>query len=109
MYGLIGSFKAAPGKRSELVAILLGDVGAMPGCKSYVVAEDPTEADTLWVTEVWDSAALHKASLEIPAVKAAISKAMPLIASFGEHRELNVVGGHGLQARRLAAEPRSDA
>jgi quinol monooxygenase YgiN len=96
MYGLIGSFKAATGKRSEIVALLLGDVGAMPGCKSYVVAEDPADADTLWVTEVWDSAAHHQASMEIPAVKAAISKAMPLIASFGEHRELNVVGGHGL-------------
>ncbi len=96
MYGLIGSFKAATGKRSDLVAILLADVGAMPGCKSYVVAEDPADADTLWVTEVWDSAAHHQASMEIPAVKPAISKAMPLIASFGEHRELNVVGGHGL-------------
>lgn len=96
MYGLIGSFKSAPGQRAELAAILLGDVGAMPGCKSYVVAEDPTDADTLWVTEVWDSETAHKASLEIPAVKAAIAKAMPMIAGFGEHRVLKVLGGHGL-------------
>ena len=26
----------------------------------------------------------------------AVAKAMPLIASFGEHRELRVIGGHGL-------------
>jgi len=96
MYGLIGSFKAAPGRRSELVAILLGDVGPMPGCKSYVVAEDPADTDTLWVTEVWDNSDSHKASMEIPAVKAAVARAMPLIASFGEHREVHVVGGHGL-------------
>lgn len=96
MFGLIGSFKAAPGRRDELVAILLGDVGAMPGCRSYVVAEDPAQADTLWVTEVWDSAEAHQASLQLPAVKAAIAKAMPLIAAFGEHRELRVRGGHGL-------------
>ncbi len=49
----------------------------MPGCKSYVVAEDPVDTDTLWVSEVWDNADSHKASLHIPAVKAAISKAMP--------------------------------
>jgi quinol monooxygenase YgiN len=96
MYGLIGSFIAALGKRAELVAILLGDIGVMPGCKSYVVAEDPSDADTVWVTEVWLDAAAHKASLELPAVKAAIAKAMPLIASFGEHKEVTVVGGHGL-------------
>jgi quinol monooxygenase YgiN len=96
MYGLIGSFKATPGKRVELVAILLASVGAMPGCKSYVVAEDPADSETIWVTEVWDSQASHKASLGLPAVKSAIAKAKPLIASFGEHREINVVGGHGL-------------
>ncbi|MEW6704269.1 MAG: putative quinol monooxygenase [Pseudomonadota bacterium] len=96
MYGLIGSFKAAPGKRDELVAILLSSVDAMPGCRSYVVAHDPADADVVWITEVWDSPAAHKASLDLPSVKAAIAKAMPLIASFGEHRELQVVGGHGL-------------
>lgn len=96
MYGLIGSFKAVSGRRSELVALLLGDVGIMPGCKSYVVAEDPVDPDMIWVTEVWVDAAAHKASLELPAVKSAIAKAMPIIASFGEHREVKVIGGHGL-------------
>lgn len=96
MYGLIGSFKCASGKRSELAAILLSDVGRMPGCRSYVVAEDPGDDDTLWITEVWDNQASHKASLELAAVKAAIAKAMPLISGFGEHRETRVLGGHGL-------------
>ena len=98
MFGLIGSFKAAPGRRGELVAILLAGSGAMPGCKSYVVAEDPAEPDTVWVTEVWDDQASHKASLQLPSVKAAIAKAMPIIAAFGEHREVHVIGGHGLAA-----------
>ena len=96
MFGLIGSFKCAAGRRSELAAILLSDVGAMPGCKTYIVGEDPADQDTLWVTEVWDNQASHKASLELPAVKAAIAKAMPLIKGFGEHRELKILGGHGL-------------
>ena len=96
MYGLIGSFKAIPGKRAELISILLANVRALPGCRSYVVAEDIADPDTLWITEVWDTQASHKASLELPAVKAAIAKAMPIIGAFGEHRELKVVGGHGL-------------
>lgn len=106
MYGLVGSFKAAPGKRAELIAILLSDMGAMPGCLSYVVAEDPADAETVWVTEVWDSPASHKGSLGLAAVKSAIAKAMPLIAGFGEHRVLNVVGGHGLQSTASAIPAR---
>jgi quinol monooxygenase YgiN len=96
MYGLIGSFKAAPGRRDALISLLLSSVGGMPGCRSYVVSEDPADPDTVWITEVWEDAASHRASLQWPAVQAAIARAKPLIASFGEHRELRVVGGHGL-------------
>jgi quinol monooxygenase YgiN len=84
MYGLISSFTAKPGERDALVALMRGSADAMPGCRSYVVAIDPADADTIWVTEVWDDAAAHKASLAIPAVKAAIARAMPLIAGFGK-------------------------
>ena len=31
MFGLIGKMRAAPGKRDELIAILLESTGAMPG------------------------------------------------------------------------------
>lgn len=96
MYGLIGSFKAVSGKRDELLAILLESVGDMPGCLAYVVAEAPDDPDGIWITEVWDGPASHKASLAIPAVKDAIARAMPLIASFGQHTETRPVGGHGL-------------
>ena len=96
MYGLIGSFKAAEGQRAALIRLLLAETGAMAGCRSYVVAEDPADDVTVWVTEVWDSAEAHKASLQLPAVKAVIAQAMPLIAAFGEHRETRPVGGHAL-------------
>ena len=104
MYGLIGSFKATSGRRAQLVDILLVNVDAMPGCLSYVVAEDPQEPDTIWITEVWDDAASHKASLQLPGVRAAIVQAKPLIAAFGEHREVLVVGGRGLR-REPASVP----
>jgi quinol monooxygenase YgiN len=96
MYGLIGSFKAVDGGRAELIQLLLAETGGMPGCLSYVVAEDPADEVTVWITEVWTDAAAHKASLQLPAVKAVIARAKPLIAAFGEHRETRPVGGHAL-------------
>ena len=96
MYGLIGSFKAVSGQRDALMAILLDNTGDMPGCLSYVVAEDVSDPDAIWITEVWDGAASHKASLALPAVRDAIARAKPLIAGFGQHIETRPVGGHGL-------------
>ena len=96
MYGLIGKMLAAPGKREELLAILLDNSQAMPGCRSYVVARDPANDDGIWVTEVWDSADLHKASLKLPHVQAMIARARPIIAGFGERFETEPLGGIGL-------------
>jgi quinol monooxygenase YgiN len=96
MYGLIGKFKTHPGKGEELLALMLGEIPAMPGCLSYVVARDPKDPDGVWITEVWTDAASHKASLEIPEVRAVIQKAMPLIAGFDTHHETEPVGGVGL-------------
>jgi quinol monooxygenase YgiN len=98
MYGLIGKMLAAPGERDRVIAILLEGVRQMPGCLSYVVATDPQNADAIWITEVWDSEASHKASLSLPAVRAAIGTARPLIAGFGERFVTTPVGGHGLTA-----------
>jgi quinol monooxygenase YgiN len=96
MYGLIGQMKAAPGKRDELVAILSESTGGMPGCLSYVVAKDTADADALWITEVWTDKASHAASLQLPAVQAAIAKARPIIAGFGHRFETIPIGGVGL-------------
>lgn len=96
MYGLIGRMKALPGQRDALAAILLEGTGAMPGCLSYVVARDPADADALWITEVWDTADSHRASLNLPEVQAAIAKGRPLIAGFDSHTETEPLGGIGL-------------
>ena len=96
MYGLIGKATCVAGKRDEFIAILLEGVGTMPGCLSYVVARDPHEPDSIWITEVWDSKDSHAASLQLPAVRAAIAKGRPLIASFGEQIVTEPVGGFGL-------------
>ena len=96
MYGLIGRFSAVSGQRDALVSILLEGIDAMPGCLSYVVARDPADGDAIWVTEVWESAASHQGSLALPAVKAAIAKARPLIAAFQDHIVTDPVGGVGI-------------
>jgi quinol monooxygenase YgiN len=96
MYGLIGQMKAAPGKRDDLVAILSESTDGMPGCLSYIVAADATDADALWITEVWTDKGSHAASLKLPAVQAAIAKARPIIAGFGHRFETIPLGGVGL-------------
>ena len=96
MYGLIGKMMAAPGQRDSLIALLVDGIESMPGCISYIVAKDPSDENAIWITEVWDSEASHKASLSLPAVQAAITKARPMIAGFGEHIITTPVGGHGL-------------
>ena len=98
MYGLIGKMTAIAGKRDDLIAILTESVGSMPGCLSYIVAKDANDASAIWITEAWDSKASHDASLSLPQVRAAIAKAKPLIASFGDGVVTTPIGGHGLVA-----------
>ncbi|HEX3233543.1 MAG TPA: antibiotic biosynthesis monooxygenase [Gemmatimonadales bacterium] len=96
MYGLIGKITAVAGQRDPLAGILMEGTAAMPGCLSYILAADPADADALWVTEVWDSPESHRASLGLPAVKAAIARGRPLIAGFDSRVETIPLGGVGL-------------
>lgn len=96
MYGLIGKMTAVAGQRDALASILLDSTQAMPGCFSYVIATDPADAEALWITEVWDNQASHKASLSLAAVQAAITKAKPLIAGSSNRVETVPIGGYGL-------------
>jgi quinol monooxygenase YgiN len=97
MYGLIGKMTTVAGQREAFIAILLEGINDMPGCLSYVVAKDPADENSLWVTEVWDSEASHASSLTLPSVRSAIAKGRPLIAGFGERIVTSPVGGHGLR------------
>ena len=96
MYGLIGKIKAVSGQRDALSAILIEGAKDMPGCLSYIVAQDQADQDALWVTEVWNTKANHQASLSLASVQKAIGLGKPLIAGFGERFETIPVGGHGL-------------
>ena len=93
MYGLINKIVSTPGRRDELIAILNESSTAMPGCLSYVVATDAIDEAGIWVTEVWDSETSHGASLSLPSVRDAISRAKPLIAGFNRIAVTKPVAG----------------
>ena len=95
MYGLIGQIVTVAGRRAELASILVS-LGQMPGCISYVVANDTARDDVLWVTEVWESAGAHAASLGLPEVLELIERGRPLIVGFESRVETQPVGGVGL-------------
>jgi quinol monooxygenase YgiN len=96
MFGQISKIAAIPGKRDELIAILLEGSTGMPGCLTYIVAQDANEADSVWIAEAWKSKQDHQASLASASVKQAMSKGRPLIAGFGTHATIAPVGGVGL-------------
>lgn len=98
-YGLCGKIVATSGDGDTLEGYLLAAASALEGiaaCHLYVVSRDPLEAEAVWVVEFWESAAAHRASLELSAVKELISRARPIIATMGERFELHPVGGKGL-------------
>lgn len=96
MYGLIVRMTVVPGKREEMICILKESAAGMPGCFGYVVAKDAADDNVLWVTEVWDSAASHDASLSLPQVKNAIPQAKPLVSNFERIAATTPVWGQGL-------------
>jgi quinol monooxygenase YgiN len=94
-YGYFGTMRTVPGRRDDVVAILLGGVDGLRdvGCSVYSVSVAADEPDLIWVYEVWDSKESHDASLTLPETKAAIATAMPMLTGEFTGRETTVVGG----------------
>ncbi len=89
MFMLHGRLSAQPGKRDELLAILAEEDQAerLPGCRLYLVAVDGTDADGVWVTEVWESEDAHTASLQLDRVTEQIARALPILDTTGFRRQ----------------------
>jgi quinol monooxygenase YgiN len=96
MYGLIAKMAMICGRREEMIEILKESASNMAGCLSYVVAKDSADEDVLWVTEVWDSAVSHDASLSLPSVKNAIPRAKAIVSSFEKIAVTTPVWSDGL-------------
>jgi len=102
MYGMIGKMNTAAGKRAEVIGLLLQAVGTMPGCLSYIVAQDPADENGIWITEVWDGKDSHDASLSMPEVRKAIAAARPMITGFSSQVITTPIGGYGLPVANIA-------
>ena len=89
-----GTLGTVAGRRDELVALLSrrNDLLRELGCHIYEVGVSDDAPDTVFVVEVWESAAAHGSSLEHPDVQAAIAAARPMLSGeFGGFR-FDVVG-----------------
>lgn len=98
VYGYIGSTKTKPGRRDDVVSILLAGVEGLrkAGCHLYVVGSAHADDNTIWVNEVWESKSHHDASLQLPETKAAITRAMPMLTGEFTSQEFTVQGGVGV-------------
>jgi quinol monooxygenase YgiN len=99
-YGMFNTFIAQPGKRDELVDILLQAAESMQqasGCLVYIVNKDAQKEDHIHVTEIWETAEDHAASLTMEGASNLIAKAVPLLKLDQTSRVLlEVVGGKGI-------------
>lgn len=71
-----------PGRRDELVALLIAPSAELEaaGCLRYDVGVADDQPERVFVVEYWRSAEAHRASLELPSVRSAITSAMPLLS-----------------------------
>jgi quinol monooxygenase YgiN len=97
-YGYIGSMMAKPGKRDEVIAIMLSGVEGLrsAGCLQYTVGASADDHVTIWTCEVWGTKDEHDASLRLPEAKESIDRAMSLLAGDFTRVETDVRGGLGL-------------
>jgi quinol monooxygenase YgiN len=99
-FGMQARFTAQPGKGEAFAELLLEaakGLEARAACLLYVVNLDVEEPDVVCVTEAWTTQAEHAASLQDPAARALIERALPLLAGPPEARQLHPVGGKGLR------------
>ncbi|MGZ4032460.1 MAG: putative quinol monooxygenase [Tumebacillaceae bacterium] len=98
-FGMYVKFTTQEGKRDELVEMLLTASESLQthtDCELYVVNASESEANVVWVTEVWSHEEAHKASLTLDETRQLIQRAMPLIAGV-EQIKLAPLGGKGIR------------
>lgn len=89
-----GSLGTVAGARDRLVEILTrrsADL-AQAGCLLYEVGVSDEHPDTVFVVELWESAAAHQGSLSLASVRAAIDEARPLLSGEMGGFRFDVIG-----------------
>ena len=97
-FSMFGKIKAHPGKRDELLAILLEAsqiLKEVEGCEHYIINTSDDDPDGIWVWELWRDAEAHANSLKNEQGLNTIMRGKPLIAEIKPLR-LRPVGGRGM-------------
>ena len=89
-----GTLGAKPGKRDDVVALLTRRSSELvdAGCLLYEVGVNDDDPDSVFVSELWESAEAHQASLQLDSVRATIAEAMPLLSGQNGGSSFTVVG-----------------
>jgi len=81
-YLLQGKLTAKDGQRQTLAEILIKASKLMAtakGCQLYAVALEEKDANSVFITEIWDSKEDHDNSLKVEGVRELIMTAMPIL------------------------------
>jgi quinol monooxygenase YgiN len=78
-YGLVIQYKAKPGKRDELMAIMRDGLPAMEGSTAWLIAADKADPDGIWVMEYWIDEAAHDRALASLRGKAEVARGQALV------------------------------
>jgi quinol monooxygenase YgiN len=97
-YALINKLTAKPGKRQEVIDLML-EAGAPfdhnPSCLLYLVSTDKEDPDVIWVQDLWTDRADHEAAMATEEMSAQVKRSVPLLAGMPEQIEVEPVGGKG--------------
>lgn len=96
MFGLIVKFVAHDGQRDIVIRKMSTGMQNMPGCRSYILAKDPADEVSIWITEVWENAESKEAANLLPLIQAVIDEVKPMLARCDSRIITTPVGGQGL-------------
>lgn len=98
-YALINKITVKPGKRDEVIAILLESgkpFNDNPSCILYLVYKDKKDSNVIWVEDVWTNQADHTVAMNTPDMLTFIARCMSLLEGMPEQIEIDLAGGKGL-------------
>jgi quinol monooxygenase YgiN len=99
-YALLNKLTAKPGKRDEVMKILLEASKPFddnPACMLYLVYKDVKDPNVIWVEDLWTNKDNHTATMTTPEVRSFVSQAIPLLEGMPEQIEIEPVGGKGVE------------
>lgn len=84
-YGLASKVNAHPGKREDLIEVLV-EISRLvfhaEGCQSYVVSTLAAEDDAVFITEYWESQQAQRSAFALPGIFELINDCQSLSTGF---------------------------